>query len=155
MTNCNKTTTYAYLALLTGSWSLQENGWCELFWACGDSYGAKISSYCVLWHGNQESQIVFALWNCLFWCENFAPVKTLALILEKLQGVLGAPPVSHSDTLPYEWRKIKNIHVYIYKCIAPATAIIVPHTHHIWVAADYIYVCIYTYIYLLHLPMQS
>jgi len=29
------------LAVLICSWNLQENWWCELFWACGNTFGAK------------------------------------------------------------------------------------------------------------------
>jgi len=50
---CEETITLcAYLALLTDSWNLQEKWSCKLFWACGNSFGAKnsvvkVSSYSI------------------------------------------------------------------------------------------------------------
>jgi len=66
-----ETVTYEYLALLIGSWNLQENVWCKLFWGCGNIFGAKNSVNYVLRCSHKESKIFVALQDCIFWGATF------------------------------------------------------------------------------------
>jgi len=56
--NINQTV-YSYLALLIGSWNLQQNGRCEPFWARGELFGPISAVFGILAPREQESQIFY------------------------------------------------------------------------------------------------
>jgi len=70
------TLTYAYLALLIGSWNLQENWLYELFWAGGNSSDAKHSVYYCFWPPPFKlATFLIAQKECIFKGTSFALKK--------------------------------------------------------------------------------
>jgi len=71
--NYNKISRYGYLTLRVSLWNLQEN-WCgELFWACGNNFGAKTSVCRFFWphllnwpYFNLHRKIAFLRWGWVF-----------------------------------------------------------------------------------------